>query len=59
MLPNRKRLGTKILEVAAWQKMALDVEGVVDGGVNRQEALGGSGRLEPLLLSLSPPNRLV
>ena len=25
---------------AARQKMALDVEGVVDGGVDRQEALG-------------------
>jgi hypothetical protein len=28
--------------------MALDVEGVLDGGVNRQEALGGSRRFEAL-----------
>ena len=40
LLPDRKRLGTKILEDAAWQKMALDVEGVLDGGVDRQETLG-------------------
>ncbi len=40
LLPDRKRLGTKILEDAAWQKMALDVEGVLDGSVDRQETLG-------------------
>ncbi len=40
LLPNSKRLGTKILEDAAWQKMALDVEGVLDGGVDREKVLG-------------------
>ena len=40
LLPDSKRLGTKILEDAAWQKMALDVEGVLDGGVDREETLG-------------------
>ncbi len=40
LLPNSKCLGTKILEDAAWQKMALDVEGVLDGGVDREETLG-------------------
>jgi hypothetical protein len=40
LLPDRKRLSTKILEDAAWQKMALDVEGVLDGSVDRQETLG-------------------
>ncbi len=39
-LPGSKRLGTKRLEDAARQKMALDVEGVVDSGVDRQETLG-------------------
>jgi len=39
--------------------MALDVEGVVDGSVNRQEPLGRSGRLEALLFSFSPPDRLM
>ncbi len=40
LLPDRKRLSTKFLEDAAWQKMALDVEGVLDGSVDRQETLG-------------------
>ena len=38
--PDSKRLGSKTLEDAAWQEVALDVEGVLDGGVDRQEALG-------------------
>ncbi len=38
--PNVKRLGPKLPEDAARQEMALDVEGVLDGGVDRQEALG-------------------
>ena len=37
--PDSKRLGPKRLEDGARQKMALDVEGVLDGGVDRQEAL--------------------
>ncbi len=40
LLPDSKRLGTKILEDTAWQKMALDIEGVLDGGVDREETLG-------------------
>ncbi len=40
LLPDRKRLSTNFPEDAAWQKMALDVEGVLDGGVDRQETLG-------------------
>ena len=39
LLPDSKRLGPKRLEDGARQKMALDVEGVVDGGVDRDEAL--------------------
>jgi len=39
--------------------MALDVESVVDGGVDRQEPLGGSRRLEPLMFSFASTNRLV
>jgi hypothetical protein len=38
--PDSKRLGPKRLEDVAWQKMALDIEGVLDSGVNREEALG-------------------
>jgi hypothetical protein len=39
--------------------MALDVECVVDGGVNGQETLGGSGRFETLHLALAPSCRLM
>jgi len=38
--PDSKRLGPKLPEDAARQEMALDVEGVLDGGVDREEALG-------------------
>ena len=38
--PDDKRLGPKRLEDAAREEMALDIEGVLDGGVNRKEALG-------------------
>jgi hypothetical protein len=57
--PDDKRLGPKRLEDAARKEVALDVEGVLNSGVDRQEALGGSRGLEPLLLSLSSPNRLM
>ena len=33
--------------------MALQIEGIVDGGVHAEEALGGSSRLEPLQLALA------
>src|SRR3954447_17251054 len=39
--------------------MALEVEGVVDGGVHRDETLGGSRRLEALHFALSSAKRLV
>lgn len=38
--PDSKRLGPKRFEDAAWQEVALDVEGIVDSGVDRQKALG-------------------
>jgi len=37
--------------------MGLRVEGVVDGGVSYEEALGGPSGFEPLLLALSSPDR--
>ena len=40
LLPDGKRLGSKRLEDVAWQKMSLDIEGVLDGSVDRQETLG-------------------
>ncbi len=39
--------------------MALGVEGVVDGSVDRQKPLGRSWRLEPLLFSFAPADRPV
>jgi hypothetical protein len=39
--------------------MALKVEGVVDGGMHAEEALGRSSRFEPLHLALSSPYRLM
>ena len=38
--PDSKRLGPKRLEDAALQQVALDIERVLDSGVDRQEALG-------------------
>jgi hypothetical protein len=40
LLPDDKRLGPKRLEDAARQQVALDIEGVLDSGMNRQEVLG-------------------
>jgi hypothetical protein len=39
--------------------MTLDVERVVNGGVNGQEALGRSGRFETLHLALASSSRLM
>ena len=39
--------------------MALEIEGVVDGGVHAEKPLGGASRLEPLHFALSPSHRLM
>ena len=39
--------------------MTLNVEGIVDGGVDVEEPLGGSGRLESLHLSLTSSHGLM
>jgi hypothetical protein len=39
--------------------MTLDVEMVVDGGMDRKKALSGAGRFEALRLPLSSSNGLV
>ena len=39
--------------------MALKVEGIVDGGVHAEEALGGSGGFEALHFALAPSNNLM
>src|SRR5215813_7591381 len=40
-------------------EVALQVEGVVNGGVHAEKTLGGSSRLEPLQLALSSSLRLM
>src|SRR5580693_90189 len=44
--PRPERFVSEDAKRAAGGEMALDVECVVDGGVNGQETLGGSGRFE-------------
>jgi hypothetical protein len=39
--------------------MALEIEGVVDGGVHAEKPLGGASRLEPPHFALSPSHRLM
>ena len=39
--------------------MALEVEGVVNGGVHAEKALGGSSGLEPLQLALAASHHLM
>jgi hypothetical protein len=39
--------------------MALEVEGVVDGGVHVEKLIGGASRLEPLHFALSSSHRLM
>ncbi|GEM_PF-5535206 len=39
MVPHSKGVSSKLFEEPAFQKMALDVESVVDGGVDGQETL--------------------
>jgi hypothetical protein len=39
--------------------VALQIEGIVNGGVHAEEALGGSSRLEPLPLALSSSHGLM
>ena len=44
---------TKAVEGGTREEMSLDVEDVVNGGVDGDEALGRAGRLEALHLALS------
>ena len=47
--------GSEDPQCGSGDEVALKVEGVVNGGVQRQEALGGSSRLETLQLALDLP----
>ena len=41
------------------EEVALQIEGVVNGGVHAEKALGGSNRLEPLQLALASAHHLM
>jgi hypothetical protein len=55
-IPLLGRFGSEGAQRAAGDEMALQVEGVVDGGMGGEKALSGSWRLEALKLSFSPPD---
>jgi hypothetical protein len=54
-----RRLGSENSERRARDEMALEVEGVVNGGVHAEKPLGGASRLEPLHFVLSSSHRLM
>ena len=57
--PYPECFGAKALESGSIFEMTLNVEGIVDGGVDVEESLGGSGRLESLHLSLTSSHGLM
>jgi len=59
VLPHLSRLRPEQAECTARDKVALNGEGVVDGGVHAGKALGQSGRLEALHLALVSSHGLV
>jgi hypothetical protein len=59
MPPLLRSLGSEEAECATGDEVALDIVGVVNGGMSGEEALSRSRRLEPLHLPLSSPDRLV
>jgi hypothetical protein len=56
-LPRPERLLSKDAERVSGYEVALKVEVVVDGSVDRQEALSRSRRFETLHLALASTNR--
>jgi hypothetical protein len=55
--PILQRFASEDSERIAGNKMALNVERILDRGVNGQEPLGGSGRFETLHLPLASSHR--
>jgi hypothetical protein len=58
-LPLCGSFGSEDPQSGSGDEVALKVEVVVDGGVHAEEALGGSSRLEALLLALSSSHCLM
>ena len=57
--PLVRRLGSEDPERRARDEMALEIEGVVDGGVHAEKPLGGASYIEPLYFALSSSHRLM
>ena len=57
--PLVRRLGTEYPQRRAGDEMALEVKGVVDGGVHAEKTLRGASRLELLHFALSPSHSLM
>src|SRR3954447_20555593 len=55
----RHRFGSERPQGRAGDEMALQVEGIMDGGVDAEKSLRGAGRFEPLHLALSPSHDLM
>src|SRR5262245_23395069 len=53
-LPVRYRFGSELSQGRSGDEMALEVEGVVDGGVDAEKALCGASRFEALHFPLPP-----
>jgi len=57
--PYIERFSAEDLEPASIEEMTLNVEGIVDGGVDIEKSLGGCGGLESLHFSLTSSYRLM
>ena len=58
-LPLYSGLSSEATQGGSGDQVALKVEGVVNGGVHAEEALGGSSRLEPLQLAFASSDCLM
>ena len=59
ILPLCGSFGPEDPQCGSGDEVALQIEGIVDGGVHTDEALGGSSRLEPLQLALASSDCLM
>jgi hypothetical protein len=59
ILPLCGSFGPEDPQCGSGDEVALQIEGIVDGGVHTEEALGGSSRLEPLQLALASSDCLM
>ena len=57
--PLRLGFGSKSSQGGSGDEVALEVEGIVDGGMHVEKALGGPSRLEPLHFALASSHCLM